>query len=111
MCRSVKIVLSFVQSCLIGTFFLLGVSLSIGTEQLEATSAWHSLCIEDGCFDEHDVLSYWTGAKNMKQKQGFPGFGMFAASCAVMLLAGFIGEMWTVFITGLVFAGVSLFWE
>jgi hypothetical protein len=58
-----------------------------------------------------DVLVVLDGAKNMKQKQGFPGFGMFAASCAVMLLAGIIGEMWTVFITGLVIAGVSLFWE
>jgi hypothetical protein len=58
-----------------------------------------------------DVLFVLDGAKNMKQQQGFPGFGIFAASCVVMLLAGLIGGMWTVFITGLVTAGVSLFWE
>jgi hypothetical protein len=58
-----------------------------------------------------DVLVIQDGAKSMKQKRGLPGFGMFAASCVVMLLAGLIGGMWTVFITGLVIAGVSLFRE
>ena len=58
-----------------------------------------------------NVLVVLDGAKHMKQKQGLSGFGIFAASCVVMLLAGLIGGMWTVFITGLVFAGVSLFWE
>lgn len=57
------------------------------------------------------VLVMVDGAKNMKQKQGVPGFGIFAASCVVMLLAGLIGGMWSVFLTGLVIAGVSLFWE
>lgn len=47
--------------------------------------------------------------KNMKQKPRLPGFVAFVASCVVMLLAGLVGDLWTVFIIGLVVAGVSLF--